>query len=318
MEATPPGIYEALFTLPEEKAATEGVFESEDLKRFREEFFFKSTGEPGPSSKVTTKPTKKGATTPENGWCDSLDPEIPLDLSVQAEATTITFSDWNDVTCNMDKQRVTVPYPGRPLKDVNEDAPAGFPLDLRFEPNYAYTALEVVTWDPWFEASRPFFPTQWIHKDNPYWAPVLELPDRYWDGETMQILHPVDGCEMEVNAHPNGEVLVNRNGVTVQVAYEDGGNGGYPQPPPLSEIVPEGEPYNRKKEPCVETVGIPRGCPYWSSLLAGLVSPNYGKTKWVRSEFDEVKCLVLMEPDGRVEVRRDNKQVEILGPYQID
>lgn len=219
-------------------------------------------------------------------------------------------------TASTSRSRVVVPYPGRRMREVNADAPAGFEVDLRFEPQYNFTAIEVEDFDPWYEPTRAFFPTQWIAMTNPYWLDVLELPLMYRDGQTHHMISPVDGCTMEIVAAPYGRITVRRNGVQVVVSYESGGTGGYPQPERLPEVEPATPAKPRRKEQCVDTRYIPRECPYWSELLSGMVSPDIGRTKWRRSEFDGVKCQVLLEDDGRVQVRRDNMQVEIVTPYE--
>lgn len=211
---------------------------------------------------------------------------------------------------------IVVPYPGAKMKELNEDAPEGFEVDLRIDPKYDYVAIEVVDFNHSFRASRLFFPTQYLAMNNPYWQCVQNLATEDHDGQVREILNMIDGCLMKVQALPNGRIYVTRNGVKVIVQYEDGSTGGFDQPAPLLLVESRTPTKPRRKENCVSTQNISLDCPYWAQLVSGLVSPkNKGLTIWVRSAFDGVKCLVLLETDGSVQIRRDNVQVQILGPY---
>lgn len=130
---------------------------------------------------------------------------------------------------------VIVPYPGRRMRDVNFDAPVGFELALRENPDYTYTAIEVEDFDPWYEPPRPFFPTQWIAITNPYWEQVQTVPELYRDGQYYETLNLLDGCIIGYQAFPSGRIVATRNGVRVVVAYEDQGTGGRYQPEPLKK-----------------------------------------------------------------------------------
>lgn len=238
-------------------------------------------------------------------------------VTTPEEQPDSTIIKWVRDTWKQARPRVVVPYPGRRMRDVvTDNAPPGEDISLRFDINYDYTLIEVVSFDSFFVQKRPFFPTQWLAMTNPYWKGILDLPQMYRDEEKYEVLSRVDGCLLEICANPRGEITVKRNGVKVILSYENGGTGGFPQPVPLREIIPAISPPNRRKEQCVDTLHIPLECPYWSELICGLVTRSKGCTKWRRSEFDQVKCQVLIESDGRIQVRRDNVQVEILGPKE--
>ncbi|KAL5282311.1 hypothetical protein ACFFRR_005473 [Megaselia abdita] len=222
---------------------------------------------------------------------------------------------WEDVTATT-PQRVIVPFKVKPHRRISKNIPPGLEMDLRLNNKYDLQPIEVVTFDPWHEEDRPFYPTQFRHPDHPYWDAFKDLPEQYWDGQEYDMISQIDGAGVCVRLTPCGKVFVRREGVEVVIRYEDGGNGGYTAPEKLRAIPPRTPQKPRRKEPCVKTLDIPLECPYWTQLLDGLVSPVRGLTNWVRSAYDGVKCLILMEMDGRVEVRRDNVQVQLLGRYK--
>lgn len=188
---------------------------------------------------------------------------------------------------------VVVPFPRKEPRIRNHNTPHGLDIDLRLNTNYDFQPIEVVTYDPWYEESRPYYPTQWMHRRHPYWRQFLDRPVEYWDGQVYDLWSVIDGASVELKVSPYGVILATRCGVQVILQYEDEESEEHPKLERLRRMKARTPQRYRKKEPCINTLDIPKECPYWNEVLSGLLSPVRGLTYWTRSRYDEVKCAVL-------------------------
>lgn len=173
------------------------------------------------------------------------------------------------------KSPVVVPYPGRRMREINED------VTLRFEINYDFTLIEVVAYEPGESNARDHS----IRRSASLWTEILEIPEMYRVGVLYQFLSRVDGCNMAIRVTPEGRIMLKRNGGTVIIAYET-------IPTPLQEVCPWIPALPRDNKPCVELICGP----------LEEVAPN-------GMEGQRIRRNAVSSPGrerGRVHVRRDN------------
>ncbi|KAL5274711.1 hypothetical protein ACFFRR_001031 [Megaselia abdita] len=134
----------------------------------------------------------------------------------------------------------------------------------------------------------------------------------------------LDGVYVTTVKKESGDIHAERWGITVVIRYGIGGTGGFTQPPILERQYPQREqkkrkPWNARKpikiENGVSTIQIPVDCPYWSHLLYGIEQPEEGRSIFVDSEIDNIQCIVLLESDFSVSIRRLHVEAKLLGPW---
>lgn len=196
---------------------------------------------------------------------------------------------------------------------------------LPFQP--IYKAIEIVAINPFFEPEKEkkVFPTCWIHMRNPYWIQAVD------DGLTGKIgvpytrLSHIDNISITTTRQKNGDIWAERWGVTVVIFYGNGGTGGFTQPMPLKNHETQWTAKSRQKknvwkrtviEHAVGTASISAESPYWARLVSGIAQTEYGKSFRIKSDIDGVECIIGLEDDYSVNVRRLHKTVKLLGPWE--
>ncbi|KAL5278374.1 hypothetical protein ACFFRR_003168 [Megaselia abdita] len=233
-----------------------------------------------------------------------------------------------------------IPSVGVPVKPPREWPPTGTDIRGRNHPGnivgflksrlpekVKYVAIEVVSRDTDFipPSDAKVYPTEWLHISNPIW--IMPRDDGFASAVGVPFTREShwDKIKITIVKQTNGDIYATRWGVTAVIYYAEGGTGGFSQPPVLQVKITDIKPKSRKPEnrwkPAkwekgVSTKHIPVDSPYWSKLVAGLAQTEKGHSIHLRSEVDRVLCIVKLEADFSVTVRRLHTEVKLLGPWE--
>lgn len=207
-------------------------------------------------------------------------------------------------------------YPSDNQVTPNTRQPKRFILD-RFPENHQWMGLK--TFPERGDELPGFFPTHWLTVNGNYVKEFLSLKKPHFINSVELRMSAKDAAYVTIETKFNGEMYMTRFGQRAKIRSATGDpikNGGQV----IWDSIPRAKgPQGEKLHTFLKGIrsqDIPLGCPYWNRLLIGLYYPDEGEVPYPRtSSIDHVPCLVYIESNGRVSIRRDGYRIELLPPF---